>query len=76
MCFGDGKEKLPPFKVCARAAGVQTLRVDFLDGLKRRVGLDMKMLSTEFCIDIIVDSPEPFWKRRGGSRNGVSRNIF
>ncbi len=76
VCFGDGKEKLPPFKVYATAAGSQTFRVDFLDGLERRVRLDMKMLSAEFRIDIIMNSPEPFWKRGVGCGNGIRRNIF
>jgi hypothetical protein len=76
MRFRDRKEELPSFEVCARTAGCQTFGVDSLHGLERGIRFHVETLSAEFCIHIVVNSPEPFWQSGGVTRNGIGRNVF
>jgi hypothetical protein len=76
MGFRNRKEELPSFEVGARATGCQTFGVDSLHGLERGIRLHVKTLSAEFCIHVIVNSPEPFWESGRVTRNGIGCNVF
>jgi hypothetical protein len=76
MCFCHGKEKLPAFKVCFRAARGHPFEIDSLDDSKRRIGQNIYALCTEFRIHVIVNPPEPFREILLIAFYGIIRHVF